>query len=95
MSDATTNEPNLFEIIRTTRSMRRLKPDPVPDDLIRQILEAGTCAANGGNMQSWRYLVVRDPAIKQVVATYYYTDSLIPHLSAGLAASLVARARPV
>jgi len=30
MSDATTNSADLFEIIRTTRSMRRLKPDPVP-----------------------------------------------------------------
>ena len=33
---------DLFEIIRTTRSMRRLKTDPVPGELIRQILEAGT-----------------------------------------------------
>ena len=31
---------DLFEIIHTTRAMRRLKPDPVPDDLIRKILEA-------------------------------------------------------
>ncbi|MEQ9126370.1 MAG: nitroreductase family protein, partial [Alphaproteobacteria bacterium] len=31
--------------------MRRLKPDPVPDDLIVKLLEAATCAANGGNMQ--------------------------------------------
>jgi nitroreductase len=71
MSDPTENAPNLFEIMRTTRSMRRLKPDPVPDALLRQVLEAGTCAANGGNMQSWRFLVIRDPAIKQAVAVYY------------------------
>ncbi|HVC61161.1 MAG TPA: nitroreductase family protein [Acetobacteraceae bacterium] len=71
MADATPNEPNLFEIMHTTRSMRRLKPDPVPDALLRQVLEAGTCAANGGNMQSWRFLVVRDPAIKQAVAAFY------------------------
>ena len=32
--------------------------------LLTQVLEAGTCAANGGNMQSWRFLVIRDPAIK-------------------------------
>jgi nitroreductase len=37
---------DLFEIIRTTRSMRRLKPDPVPNELIRKILEAGVCAPN-------------------------------------------------
>ena len=32
---------DLFEIMHTTRAMRRLKPDPVPDALIRKILEAG------------------------------------------------------
>ncbi len=63
---------DLFEIIRTTRSMRRLKPDPVPPNLIRQILDAGTSAANGGNMQTWRFLVIRDPAIKQSVAQFYH-----------------------
>jgi nitroreductase len=67
----TDTDPGLFEIIRTTRSMRRLKPDPVPAALIRQILEAGTCAASGGNMQRWRFLVVRDPAIKDTVAALY------------------------
>ena len=71
MSDAIPADPALFEIMRTTRSMRRLKPDPVPETLIRQVLEAGTYAANGGNMQSWRFLVIRDPAIKQAVAAYY------------------------
>jgi nitroreductase len=62
---------DLFEIMRTTRSMRRLKPDPVPAHLIQQILEAGTAAANGGNMQTWRFLVIQDPAVKQAVAAYY------------------------
>ncbi len=61
----------IFDIIQTTRAMRRLKPDPVPDDLIRQILEAGTCAANGGNMQSWRFLVIKDTAIKKAVQVHY------------------------
>jgi len=52
-----TNGSDLFEIIRTTRSMRRLKSDPVPNELIRKILEAGVCAPSGGNMQRWRFLV--------------------------------------
>jgi nitroreductase len=62
---------DLFDIMQTTRSMRRLKPDPVPDALVRKILEAGACAANGGNTQRWRFLVVRDPKIKQAVQTWY------------------------
>lgn len=62
---------DLFEIIHTTRAMRRLKPDPVPDDLIRKILEAGVCAANGGNFQRWRFLVVKDKAVKKAVQVWY------------------------
>jgi nitroreductase len=62
---------DLFEIIHTTRAMRRLKPDPVPDALIRKILEAGQCAANGGNTQRWRFMVIKDPAIKKRVQVLY------------------------
>jgi len=71
MTEASANEPGIFEIMHTTRSMRRLKPDPVPNALIRQILEAGVAAANGGNMQRWRFLVVKDPKVKEIVAGYY------------------------
>jgi nitroreductase len=67
MPDAT----DIFEIMQTTRAMRRLRPDPVPDEMIRKILEAGACAANGGNFQRWRFLVIKDPAIKQAVQTWY------------------------
>ena len=62
---------DLFEIIETTRSMRRLRPDPVPDELVAKILRAGLCAANGGNTQRWRFLVVTDPAVKRAVQGYY------------------------
>ncbi|TWG98558.1 nitroreductase [Nocardioides sp. J9] len=66
------NEPiGLFEAISTTRAMRRLKPDPVPDDLIVQILQAGLCAPNGGNMQKWRFLVIKDEKIKRTVQQWY------------------------
>jgi nitroreductase len=63
--------PDLFEIMRTTRAMRRLKTEPVPDHLIRQVLEAGTCAPSGGNMQTWRFLLVRDPEVKRQVGAIY------------------------
>jgi len=71
MPETAAADPGLFEIIHTTRSMRRLKPDPVPDELVRRILEAGACAPSGGNMQRWRFLVVTDPKVKQQVAEYY------------------------
>ena len=77
---------DLFEIIRTTRSMRRLKPDPVPNELIRKILEAGVCAPSGGNMQRWRFLVVRDPKVKETVGALYkraWDEQVGPTVSVG------------
>jgi nitroreductase len=62
---------DLFETMRTMRAMRRLKPDPVPDALVRKILEAGTFAPSGGNYQRWRFLVVKDTAIKKAVQVWY------------------------
>src|SRR5256712_10157528 len=64
-------DTDLFEIMQTMRAMRRLKPDPVPDELIRKILQAGACAPNGGNTQRWRFLVIKDTKIKQAVQVYY------------------------
>ncbi len=62
---------DLFEIMATTRAMRRLKSDPVPDALVRKVLEAGVCAPSGGNYQKWRFLVVKDMAVKQAVQKLY------------------------
>ena len=63
--------PDLFEIIESCRAMRRLKPDPVPDELIARILRAGACAPNGGNTQKWRFLVIKDRKIKEAVSVWY------------------------
>ena len=63
--------PDLFETMESCRAMRRLKPDPVPDELIAKILRAGSCAPNGGNTQKWRFLVVKDRKIKEAVAVWY------------------------
>ena len=62
---------NVFDIIDTTRTMRRLKPDPVPDELVVKILRAGIRAPNGGNNQTWHFVVVKDMAIKKAVQVIY------------------------
>jgi nitroreductase len=61
----------LFDILHTTRAMRRLKPDPVPDALVHQILQAATDAPSAGNRQPWRFLIIKDPQIKRQVQRYY------------------------
>jgi nitroreductase len=62
---------DLFEILQTTRAMHRLKPDPVPDELIQHILRAAVLAPSAGNRQQWRFLVIKDPEIKKRVQYYY------------------------
>ena len=64
-------EIKLFEAIYHMRAMRRLKPDPVPDDLIRKIIDAGLRAPTGGDVQNWRFIVVKDPSIKKKLQAVY------------------------
>ena len=75
---------DVFDIMHTTRAMRRLKPDPVPDDLIVKILDAGIRAPNGGNAQTWHFVVVKDAAIKKAVQVIYkkaYDEIIGPRYS--------------
>jgi nitroreductase len=62
---------DIFHILYTCRSMRRLKPDPVPDELIYQVLDAGIRAPSGGGVQAWRFVVVTEPEIKRQIAEIY------------------------
>ena len=55
----------LFDAIYTTRSIRRFKPEPVPDDVLRKVLEAAVQAPSGGNRQPWTWLVIRSPEGKK------------------------------
>ena len=73
----------LLEGLRTTRTLRRLYPDPVPEELIRKVCEAGTFAPSGGNRQPWFFIAVTDPARRAFVADRYrptlhrYLDSIV------------------
>ena len=61
----------LLEGIRTTRGMRRLRPDPVSPELIRKVCEAGTFAPSGGNRQPWFFIAVTEPERRQFIAERY------------------------
>ncbi len=56
---------NVKEAIETRRSIRRFSPTDVPDELIKQVLEAARLAPSGSNMQPWRFLVIRDKEVKK------------------------------
>jgi nitroreductase len=62
---------DLFEAIYTTRSMRRLKPDPVATEVVMKIIEAATMGPSGGNRQPWRWVVVTANETKNLIAERY------------------------
>ena len=62
---------DFFEVVTTQRAIRRLKPDPIPDEVLRQIMDAAICAPSGGNRQGWSFLVVRDPAKRARLGDLY------------------------
>jgi nitroreductase len=61
----------LFEAIYSARSLRRLKPDPVPNELIDRVLDAAIRAPSAGNAQSWAFIVVRDADIRHQLGLIY------------------------
>jgi nicotinate-nucleotide--dimethylbenzimidazole phosphoribosyltransferase len=58
----------LHEVIGARRDIRRYRPDPVPDDLLRTVLAAGHQAPSVGHSQPWRFLVVTEQATRDRAA---------------------------
>ena len=61
----------LMEIAGNMRAMRRLKPDPVPDEMLRKVLRAGVMAPSGQNTQPWSFLVIQEDEGKRWFADHY------------------------
>jgi F420 biosynthesis protein FbiB-like protein len=63
-----TSTTDLHNFLRTRRSIRRFKPDPVPDSIIQNILTTATFAPSAHNRQPWRFCVVTTSDVKQKLA---------------------------
>ncbi len=55
---------DIIEVIKTRKSIRRYKADPIADEILDKVLEAGRWAATGENYQPWRFIVVKNPDTK-------------------------------
>src|SRR5262249_44118104 len=76
------DQPNFFgdydtllELVRNRVSVRKLKPDPIPDEYVEKILEIGRWAMSGANGQPWEFVVVKDPKIKQELFRVYIEEN--------------------
>ena len=53
----------LYDAMSTLRAVRRLRTDPIPDEVMERVLQAACWAPTGGNMQPWKVIVVTDPCL--------------------------------
>lgn len=59
---------DVFEAIRTRRSIRKYRSEAIPDEKLVMILEAARLAPSAGNRQPWRFILVQDADRKKAVA---------------------------
>jgi len=74
MTGTSTADPtplDFFAVVDSQRAIRRFRPDPVPDAVLRRILEAATRAPSARGAEPWAFVVVRDAALRARIATAY------------------------
>lgn len=67
---------SVIDTIKSHRSIRSYKPDPVPDEILQDIIEAGIRASSSGNMQTYSIIVTKDRALRE--------ELYIPHMRQGM-----------
>ena len=61
---------SFLELAKARRSIRRFKPDPIPDEYVDKIIDAARWAPSGYNTQPWDFVVVKDKKIKETLAQW-------------------------
>ena len=69
-----TDYEGLLDLVKKRRSCRHFKPDAVPDEYIRKIIEVARWAPSGANTQPWDFVVVKKPELRQKI--YGYIEDL-------------------
>ena len=65
---------DLFDLVKTRRSFRRFRPEPVPKEMIRQVLDVGRLVPSAGNAQPWEFIVVEDEKMKKDITMSIVRD---------------------
>jgi nitroreductase len=78
----------LREVMRTTSATRDFTAEPVPDEMVAEILEVARFAPSGGNRQAWRVVVLEDPETRRRIRDLYVLSwrEYMAHVHAGLVA---------
>tara|TARA_X000000368_G_scaffold177641_1_gene140102 strand:- start:80 stop:742 length:663 start_codon:yes stop_codon:yes gene_type:complete len=62
---------DVFEALYTTRAMRRVSEDPIPENILKQMVDAGIRAPSGSNRQGWKFILVTDAEIRNQLGDLY------------------------
>ena len=62
---------DVMELFRHQRAVRAWSDRPVPEEVVRQVVEAATHGPSGSNSQPWRFIVIRDPEVKEQLSALY------------------------
>ncbi len=73
------NYEHLLELVKNRRSIRRFKPDAIPDEYIDKIIEAARWAPSGFNQQPWEFVVIKKPEFKAKISDYCKEQLLLRH----------------
>ena len=68
----TDSEIGLFQAMYTQRAIRHYTQEPVPDEIVRKLIEAASKAPSGANSQRWHFLVIRDTDTKRRIGEHYW-----------------------
>jgi nitroreductase len=68
---------DFYEVIRTRRSIRSYKPDPIPEEVLMRIMDAARIAPSGSNRQPWKFIVVKDEELRKRLAAACHNQTFI------------------
>lgn len=66
----------VIDAIKLRRSVRAYTPDPIPDEILKQILEAGRMAPSANNQQPWHFIIVKDAQKRIIMSEEKYAKFL-------------------
>lgn len=83
---------DILEVIKTRRSIRKYTPDPVSEEEINKILEAGRWAPSSSNRQPWRFIVLRSEETRRKLAETFTWGGCLSEAPLGIAVTVNPRA---
>ncbi|MFC2013677.1 nitroreductase family protein [Chloroflexota bacterium] len=73
------NYESLIELVKKRRTVRKFKPDPIPDDYVGKIIEAACWAPSGANSQPWEFIVVKKQHVKDCIVKICWESDTEAH----------------